>query len=132
MHYKQLLPTLLLGLTLIFNCGCGAAILLGAGAAGGGGTIAYLKGELKSTEAVSLNQAWEATQKAMNDLEFKTVAKAKDFFNAELQATSASEKQIKVALAWISDTSTEIKIRVGSFGDKSLSQQILQTIRKRL
>ena len=74
----------------------------------------------------------EQTQKAMNDLEFKTVAKAKDFFNAELQATSASEKQIKVALARISDTSTEIKIRVGSFGDKSLSQQILQTIRKRL
>jgi hypothetical protein len=68
---------------------------------------------------------------AMDDLEFHTTDKAKDAFDAELSASGAGGKKIKVALKKISDTSTEIRIRVGTFGDESLSRKILEKIKKR-
>jgi hypothetical protein len=106
--------------------------MLGGGAAAGGGTIAYIKGELKSTAQAPLDRAWEATQMAMKDLEFVITEKEKDAFDAKLTANGAGDKKINIALKKMSDTLTEIKIRVGAFGDKSLSQQILETIKNRL
>jgi intein/homing endonuclease len=129
MNYKKLVLTLMLGLSLLFNSGC-PAFLIAAGGAGGIGTYAYIVGELKSTEKVSLNTAWDATQKAMNDLEFTTTSKEKDAFDGQLIAKGAANKTIKVKLNRQSDTLTEIRIRVGTFGDTSLSLQILESIKK--
>lgn len=132
MNHKQLLFPFILGLSLLVNSGC-PAIFLGAAAGGamGAGTVAYIGGELRSTEEVTLNRGWKAAQMAMRDLEFKITDKGKDVFDAELRAAGASGKKIKVVLKKISDTRTEIKIRVGTFGDESMSQQILETIKKR-
>lgn len=85
-------------LSFLMNIGCPAAVLVGGGAAAGGGSFAYIKGELKSTEEVSLNTAWDATQKAMDDLEFNITDKGKDAFDAELSAIGVGGKKIKVAL----------------------------------
>ena len=126
MNYKKSLLTLMLGLSLLVNSGCPAFLIGGAA-----GTAVYIAGELKSTEEVSLNTAWDATQKAMDDMELNITDKAKDAFDAELSASGAAGKKIKVALKKISNKRTEIRIRIGTFGDKSLSQQILETIKKR-
>jgi hypothetical protein len=132
MDYKQLLFPLILGLSLVVNSGC-PAIFVGAAAGGaaGAGAVAYIDGELKSTEEVSLNRAWKATEKAMCDLDFRITDKAKDALDAQLKASGASGKKIQVALKRISKNRTEIRIRVGTFGDESLSLQILDTIKKR-
>jgi len=132
MNHIRLLFLWFLVLNLLICIGCPAAVLVGGGATAGGGAVAYIKGELKTTAQVSLDRAWKATQMAMDDLEFMVTGKEKDVFDAELTASGAVDKKIKVALKKISDTRTEIKIRVGAFGDKSLSQQILETIKKRL
>lgn len=130
MNCKQVVPALLLGLSLLLTIGCAAAVLVGGGAAAGGGAYAYIKGELKSTEEVSLSRAWKAAQMAMDDLEFQTLNKAKDFFDGEINASGAGGKEIKVKLKRISDNLTEIKVRVGTFGDRALSEQILDRIKK--
>jgi hypothetical protein len=129
MNYKKLVLTLMLGLSLLFNSGC-PAFLIAAGAAGGIGTYAYIVGELKSTEKVSFDTAWDASQKAMNNLEFTTTSKEKDAFDGRLIAKGAANKTIKIKLNKQSDTLTEIRIRVGTFGDTSLSLQILESIKK--
>jgi len=41
-------------------------------------------------------------------------------------------KKIRIALKKIADNSTELRIRVGVFGDEAKSRQILQTIKQRL
>jgi hypothetical protein len=128
MKYKQLLPISLLGAGLLVNNGCPAILI---GGAAGAGTVAYVGGELKSTEKVSLNRAWKASQIAMRDLEFNITDKGKDAFDAEVMASGAAGKKIKVALKKISDTHIEIRIRIGTFGDKSLSLKILERIKKR-
>lgn len=130
MYYKKLVLTLMLGLGLLFNSGC-PAFLIAAGGAGGIGTYAYIVGELKSSEEVSLNTAWNATQKAMKDLEFTITSKEKDAFDGQLIAKGAANKTIKIKLNRQSNMLTEIRIRVGTFGDTSLSLQILESIKKR-
>ena len=61
---------------------------------------AYIGGELRSAEEVSLNRAWDATLKAMNDLGFRITRQEKDVFDSQfhLTALSAGGKVIKVKL----------------------------------
>ena len=108
--------------------GC-AALLIGGAA--GAGAVAYVGGELKSTEEVAMNRAWEAASKAMDDLEFAVTSKEKDAFLGQLIARGAGDKKIRVKVKKQSDTVTEIRIRVGIFGDESMSRQILDRIKKR-
>jgi hypothetical protein len=100
------------------------------GAAVGVGTGAYIEGELKSTEEVSLDKAWEATQKAMEDLELIITYKGKDAISGEVMARRASGKKITVKLRKESDSFTEIRIRVGIFGNESVSHEVHKTIKK--
>ena len=129
MNYKILVLILMLGLSFLVNNGCPAPFFLMGGAAGAG-TVAYVGGELKTVEEVSLNRAWDATQKAMKDLEFTITSKEKDAFNSQLIAKGAANKIIKIKLNRQSDTLTEIRIRIGTFGDESLSLKILESIKK--
>lgn len=132
MDYKQLLLLLTLGLSLIVNSGCPPVIIGAAAGVGvGAGTVAYVGGELKSTEDVSLDRAWQATQEAINDLGFTVTERQKDVFNAQLYAKGVTGKKITIALRKISDKSTGVKIRVGVFGDEAKSREILEGIKKR-
>jgi len=132
MDYKQLLLLLTLGFGLLVNNGC-PPVLVGAaaGVGVGAGTVAYVGGELKSTEDVSLDRAWDATQEAIGDLGFTITERQKDLFNAQLNASGIAGKKITIALKKISDMSTGFKIRVGVFGDEAQSREILEGIKKR-
>jgi hypothetical protein len=129
MGLRQILLISFLGLGLLANSGCPALVV---GGAAGAGSVAYITGELKSTEDVSLNSAWRATQKAMKDLGFAITSVEKDAFYCQLVARGAGDKKVKVKLQRESDKLTQIKIRVGMFGDESLSLQILKKIRKEI
>jgi hypothetical protein len=128
MSYKQFLLTSLLGLSLLINSGCPAVLL---GGAAGAGSVAYITGELKSTEEVPMSRAWRATQKTMNDLGFAITSMEKDAFYGQIIARGAGDKKVKIKLERQSDKLTGIRIRVGTFGDEPLSLQILNNIRKR-
>jgi hypothetical protein len=128
MKYVRLFFLIGLVGTIVMSIGCPAVIV---GGDAGCVTIAYIKGELKSTEGVSLNRAWKATRIAMRDLEFLTEEMEKDAFDARLSARGAGGKNIKIALKKLSPTLTEIGIRVGLFGNESLSRQILEKIKRR-
>ena len=130
MDCKQLLLICMLGVSLLINNGC-PAVLIGAGGAAGAGSYAYIGGEFRSTERISLERAWEATKKAVNDLGFTVTRKEKDAYGSEFQlvAYGTGEKKIVVKLKKQSSALTEIGIRVGMFGDESLSRSILEKIK---
>lgn len=114
--------------TLLATMGCTAAWFAG-GAAAGVGTYSYVTGELKSFEEVPLDRAWSASQQAMADLQFTTTSKAKDAFAGEVIARRASGQKVQVRLKRQSERVTEIKIRVGVFGDEAMSREILRKIK---
>ncbi|MBI4660270.1 MAG: DUF3568 family protein [Verrucomicrobia bacterium] len=128
---KLLLASVTLCCGLVLLSGCAAALLTG-GAAAGAGAVAYVRGELKSTEAAALEKVWTATLAAMSDLEFSVTKKEKDALSARAVARGANDKKIQVDLKRLSDRDTEVRIRVGILGDESISRQVLDKIKKRL
>ncbi len=129
MNWKHLVLTPVIILFFFVNLGCTAAWIAG-GAAAGIGTYKYIKGELQSTEKVSLDKAYQAAGKAMEDLKFTVTSRQKDGFDGEVIARRATGKKVTVKLKKQSDNVTEIKIRVGTFGDEYMSKDILDTMKK--
>ena len=126
---KNSLSIMLLGILLFSSCGC-VALLVGGGV--GAGTVAYLRGELKSTEEASIDTTWQASQEALKDLEFSVTSKEKDAFSAKLIAHGVNDKKIEIELKKVSELLTRVTIRVGVFGDEPLSRLILERLKKHL
>jgi len=113
---------------LPFGSGC-ALFLVGGAAAAGAGTVAYVNGELEETEGVAYDTAYDATLAAMNDMQNAVVDKSKAGVEAKILARTSGDKKIQITLNKQSASVTEIHIRVGTFGDESLSRQILDKIK---
>lgn len=119
-------------MTALLAMGSGCALVVVGGAAAAAGGYVYVKGEVKSTESVSLEQARKATLAAMKDLQYPVISQSNDALSVELITRNASDTKITIRLAKLYETTTEIRIRVGSFGDETLSRLILDKIKKRL
>jgi hypothetical protein len=119
---------------LFLTAGCLAPLVVGAAVGAGAGVAgyAYVNGELKSTESAPLDRAWTGTLAAMKDLEFPIVSQQKNAVQADLTVRNASDKKTTIQLKKVTEGATEIRIRVGTFGDESLSRVILEKIKKRL
>ncbi|MCX7766060.1 MAG: DUF3568 domain-containing protein [Candidatus Sumerlaeia bacterium] len=128
MTWKQFSILALLGITLITTGGC-ALLLIGGAAAAGAGTAIYLMGELKATEAVSFERAWNACEAGLVDLDFSITSREKDALSGVIIARGAGDRKITIKLTRLSDRVTEIRIRVDTFGDESLSRFILDKIK---
>lgn len=122
---------LVLATALMFSSGC-ALLLVGGAAAAGAGAVVYVKGELKDTEPNSLDATHAAVLAGLHDLQYAVVNDSKDLINAKTLARTATDTRIEVLLTKQSPTQTEIRIRVGTFGDEALSRQILEKIKAHL
>jgi hypothetical protein len=130
MRIQSLKVLVLAGLLALGGSGC---VLFVAGAvAAGVGTYAYINGESKENEAASLDRTWNATQAAMKDMQFAVITQAKDAWSGELTARNSADKKITISLKRLSETVTEIRVRVGTFGDEAQSRMILEKIRNHL
>lgn len=129
MKIKSLFTGILAAGTLALFSGCAALVV---GAAAGAGTYVYVQGELKSTESATLDRAWSATQGAVKELQFTTTTQQKDALKGRLIARTAMDKKVEINLTKVSDTVTEIRIRVGTFGDEDLSRIVMDKIKGRL
>jgi hypothetical protein len=56
----------------------------------------------------------------------------KNDLSGSLTAYTADNKKVQIKLKRRAESITEIRIRVGTFGDESLSRLILERIRERL
>jgi hypothetical protein len=130
MKTKLLIAAFMVSLLALTN-GC-FLFVVGAAAGAGAAGYAYVDGEEKATESASLDRTWNATLAAMKDLEFPVTSQAKDALEANLTARNASNTSITITLKNLSSNSTEIHIRVGTFGDESLSRIILNKISSHL
>jgi hypothetical protein len=121
---KQLFLLSLVAACSLALTGCIALI---AGAAAGTG-VAYLGGELKSNEPVGIDKAWSATEKAVAAMEFKPVKRSKDALAAQYEGIGAADKRVTIKLKNAGDKVTEVRIRIGTFGDEPFSRTILSKI----
>lgn len=123
-----------LGCLLIALGGCSRQLLLftGAVAAAGAGTYAYVKGDLKRNYEAPMARAWTATVKAVEELKLPVESQQHDAFSGSLKGKMADGKSFAINLKRLAESSTEIGIRIGAFGDRDRSEAIHNKILSKL
>jgi hypothetical protein len=128
MQKRQVVLILLLIGTAALLQGC-LAVVVGAGAAG---TVAYVKGDLEAVESKDINTVYEATLKAMEQLELSVSKKTKDAMSAVVIARDSQDKKVTVKLSATAEGATKLSIRIGVWGSETKSQFIHDQIKKNL
>lgn len=126
------MPVAALVMALLSGAGCASVALLGAGAAAGVAGVAYVNGELKASLDAPIDKVYSASLAAIKDLQFTQKETAKDALFARIEAKTANDRSIHITLNKTGDKITELRIRVGTFGDEALSRTIHDKIKGRL
>jgi len=113
-------------------CGGCAAVVVGAAAAAGAGTYAYVSGQLRDSEAVTYEKAQTAATAGLTDLGYSITATKRDAIKTKYTARGSGDKKVTVKVEKLSATVSEFRIRVGTFGDAALSVAIMDAIKKHL
>lgn len=129
MKTKIFLATILLPLA-IFTGGC-ALFVVGAAAGAGAGTVMWVRGEIKSTEAVPFVRASRAAEAGLKDMGYAIVGKTDDAATSKTTARTPADQKVVVTVIKMSSEVSEIHVRVGTWGDEALSRQILEKIKSR-
>jgi hypothetical protein len=94
--------------------------------------VAYVRGELETTLAEPLARVHAASEGALGDLEFAVSSSNRDAVHGEIRALTADDRRIKLEMDARSKDVTELRIRVGMFGDERVSRRILDRLKARL
>jgi hypothetical protein len=95
----------------------------------GSGTYSYVSGRLSWVYPVPLIEAWQATLNALQELNLRILNKTLDGLGGEIDAQRADQTVVGVVVRPISDRTTEVSVRIGTFGDYEQSKNIHETIR---
>lgn len=126
-NQQVILAFLAIGATVLLG-GC----MLAAVGAGAAGTVAYVKGDLGAVEAKKLDTVYDATKKALKQLELSVSVDTKDKISATIIARDSSDKKITVKLSAATEDSTNISIRFGTFGNETKSAMVYDKIKENL
>jgi Protein of unknown function (DUF3568) len=107
-------------------------VVVAAGAAAAG-TVAYVRGDLESIMEEDISSIYESSKQALIDLEIEIVGTDKDLLSAVVNGKGAEDKKITIKMKRIEQGRlVKLTIRIGTFGDKTLSQIIYNKINKNL
>ncbi len=94
--------------------------------------VAWVRDALQTTVDSSLADTVKATSKALKNLQFAAIATKSDAISGIVTAKTARDEKIEITITSVTPTQTRLDIRVGSFGDKPVSQRILSEILQQL
>ena len=92
------------------------------------GVAVYNMGDLGTVESAPMDRTWAAAQAAVKKLELTEFKTMKDALEARLEAHSSTGRTVVILLRRINDSSTEVHIRIGTFGEEAYSRQVLEAI----
>jgi hypothetical protein len=94
--------------------------------------VAYLKGDLETTEPYGIHQVYSASKKALNDLGITVVQDARKTLSAKIIAKDSEDNKITIRLMFVSDTSTKLSMRIPKGDPEGQSHLIYIKIRDHL
>jgi hypothetical protein len=121
--------------TLILLCfflmGCPAPVVFfGAGAAAGVAGYKYYEGALAVIFQSPFMETWDATLKALNQMNIKVESSSHDVTSGKIKARRDDNERVTISLKYKSAQETEGVIKVGTLGDQDVSMAIKEGIRK--
>ncbi len=108
----------------------GCVAVVAAGAAGTG--VAWYRGQLVANLDQNIETVFAASQKTLKQFEFISIDSKRSAIDARLVSRTALDKKVEITLQKVTDRSTKIIIRVGVFGDETLSMSILDRLKAAL
>ena len=91
-------------------------------------TVAYVRGELDTTLSHRFQDTVKATKAALEELKFTKVSTNEDALLAIFIVRTADNRKVEVKVTQLADSLSKVQIRVGTFGDESLSYRVLERI----
>lgn len=117
-----------LALVLCVQSGC-VVVAVGAAAAG---TVAYVRGDLQATLDADYERALRATREGLSRMKYALVSDRSDAISGQFVARTALDKRVEVDVTKGSERATQLRIRVGVFGDEEISRALLDQIKASL
>jgi len=114
-------------MTLI--CGCASTVDPGEE---GSGTYSWQQRELRGNFAGSLLDVAAAAERAIVDLRLIAVDQTVDGLKGRVRASTADGTSVRIKLKAMDFETTKFNIKIGSFGDKAMSQQVARYIAREL
>ena len=108
-------------------CLASGCFIVAAGAAGAG-TVAYVRGELDAVVGNGYDQVIDASNRALEQVQFVRVSESRDAFSAVIIARTAEDKKVEIKVTREGDRLTKVRIRIGLFGDEERSRALLEKI----
>lgn len=121
---RKTLVLSLVGMMLV-TTGCAGVI---AASALSVGAYAWVSGVLSRSYDASLDRTYDAALDALNEMEVTVTSTEKDAFGAKIEARQADDTKITIELEPLTEKATEVKVRVGVFGDRDDSERIHDAI----
>jgi len=98
----------------------------------GSGTYSWQQRELHGNFAGSLLDVAAAAERAFVDLRLVAVDQTVDGLKGRVTATTADGTSVRIKLKAMEFETTRFNIKIGSFGDKAMSQQVARYIARQL
>ena len=127
--FRKLSLNILCIFSLMAMVGC---IPLLIGAVAGVGGMTFVKGKLIHNVDHTVSQVNKASLKALKDLHLFVTSDELNKRSSVIKAEYESGKNISVFIDALTERSSRITIRIGTFGDPEKSQAILNAILKKL
>jgi hypothetical protein len=118
------------GFLFTMLCGCTPLVLVGVGAAGGVTGVKYYEGGLTAVFQASLDKTWNAAEKALENRNVDIDLHMRKLGSGKLSGQDSHGRPYTITFEYVSLEETETVIRVGHLGDKELSMQVKEEIRK--
>lgn len=93
-------------------------------------TMARIRGELQTSEAVSLDRAFRAAQLALEELEFSIDEAGKDAMSAKVTGRGHDDRPAVVRMQRVAEEETRIGVRVGTIGSEHEATMLLEAMRR--
>lgn len=94
--------------------------------------VAWVRDALQTTVDAPLDRTVKATGRALRTLQFAAVTTKADALSGVVTAQTARDEKIEITITSVTPVQTRLDIRVGTFGDRPVSQRILTEIQKEL
>jgi Protein of unknown function (DUF3568) len=114
--------------------GCALFVVGGVAAGAAYGTVKFVNNTLQVTQNVSLDNAWDAANGALKELQMPVTASTKDGTSGKLEARNAQNQPVTIQMIRKTDSVTEIHITVGTFDsteNRTEAQQIYDKMKAR-
>jgi hypothetical protein len=128
MSMREIWKLSVVAVLMLAVCGCSRPNIIGADAA------VYSRGNLYAVSEQDLNTVYQATLKAMQQLEVEVTEKSKDVFYAKIVGKVADGKTVTIRMEPGADNAnaTDLRIKASTFGNEDRARVIYDRIQQNL